>query len=183
MRFLPETGFESYLQTVLEHVGLYVGLACYTALGAKVFQLLENPHEMEKSRHFKQVLNSSRNNFLEKVSLVSRNSADCNSSVEKLLGEYEVALSEVMTAGINIVTMNYTQNWDYLQSVFFSTTILTTIGINGYKTNHLNKANDLIITFKPCFRYTLSCLSISIISHKAGTFCPPSFSAVSELIN
>ena len=49
-------------------------------------------------------------------------------SVEKLLSEYEAALSEVMIAGINIVTQNYTQNWDYLQSVFFSTTILTTIG-------------------------------------------------------
>ena len=49
-------------------------------------------------------------------------------SVEKLLSEYEAALSDVMTAGINIVTQNYTQNWDYLQSVFFSTTILTTIG-------------------------------------------------------
>ena len=48
--------------------------------------------------------------------------------MEKLLSEYEAALSEVMTAGINIVTQNYTQNWDYLQSVFFSTTILTTIG-------------------------------------------------------
>ena len=49
-------------------------------------------------------------------------------SVEKLLSEYEAALSEVMIAGINIVTQNYTENWDYLQSVFFSTTILTTIG-------------------------------------------------------
>ena len=49
-------------------------------------------------------------------------------SVEKLLTEYEAALSEVMIAGINIVTQNYTENWDYLQSVFFSTTILTTIG-------------------------------------------------------
>ena len=48
--------------------------------------------------------------------------------MEKLLSEYEAALSDVMTAGINIVTQNYTQNWDYLQSVFFSTTILTTIG-------------------------------------------------------
>ena len=48
--------------------------------------------------------------------------------MEKLLSEYEVALSEVMIAGINIVTQNYTENWDYLQSVFFSTTILTTIG-------------------------------------------------------
>ena len=28
---------------VLEHIGLYVGLACYTAIGAKVFQELEKP--------------------------------------------------------------------------------------------------------------------------------------------
>ena len=55
-------------------------------------------------------------------------------SVERLLSEYEVALSQVMTAGVDIVTMNYTQNWDYLQSVFFSTTILTTIG----STHHQN---------------------------------------------
>ena len=32
---------------VLEHIGLYVGLACYTAIGAKVFQELENPHELD----------------------------------------------------------------------------------------------------------------------------------------
>ena len=31
---------------VCEHVGLYIGLACYTALGAKVFQELENPMSM-----------------------------------------------------------------------------------------------------------------------------------------
>ena len=64
---------------MLEHVGLYIGLACYTALGAKVFQMLENPHEMRKSSHYKEVLNTSRNNFLEKVNHVSRNDADCNS--------------------------------------------------------------------------------------------------------
>ena len=75
----PENDFKSSPQTVLEHVGLYVGLACYTALGAKVFQMLENPHEMEKSAHFQSVLNSSRNNFLERVSHVSKNAADCNS--------------------------------------------------------------------------------------------------------
>ena len=48
--------------------------------------------------------------------------------VDKLLSEYEITLSNAMTAGINIVEQDFKINWDYLQSVFFSTTILTTIG-------------------------------------------------------
>ena len=39
-----------------------------------------------------------------------------------------MTLSNAMTAGINIVEQDFNINWDYLQSVFFSTTILTTIG-------------------------------------------------------
>ena len=49
--------------------------------------------------------------------------------VDQLLCEYEVRLSEAMTAGINITSQDFKINWDYLQSVFFSTTILTTIGM------------------------------------------------------
>ena len=48
--------------------------------------------------------------------------------VDKLLSEYEITLSNAMSAGINIVEQDFKINWDYLQSVFFSTTILTTIG-------------------------------------------------------
>ena len=51
--------------------------------------------------------------------------------VDELLKGYEFILSEAMTAGINITSeeKEFRINWDYLQSVFFSTTILTTIGI------------------------------------------------------
>ena len=51
--------------------------------------------------------------------------------VDELLKGYEFILSEAMTAGINITSeeKDFKINWDYLQSVFFSTTILTTIGI------------------------------------------------------
>ena len=54
-----------------------------------------------------------------------------SSRVDELLKEYEFILSEAMTAGINITSeeKDFKINWDYLQSVFFSTTILTTIGI------------------------------------------------------
>ena len=54
-----------------------------------------------------------------------------NFRVDELLKGYEFILSEAMTAGINITSeeKEFKINWDYLQSVFFSTTILTTIGI------------------------------------------------------
>ena len=37
-------------------------------------------------------------------------------------------MSEAAVAGIDISTQNYTISWDYIQAIFFSTTILTTIG-------------------------------------------------------
>ena len=44
------------------------------------------------------------------------------------MGEYEVTVSQAMNAGVDIVSQDYTISWDYLQSIFFSSTILTTIG-------------------------------------------------------
>ena len=72
------------LKTIFEHVGLYIGLACYTAIGAKVcfeskcdwllrcypdhllqvFQLLENPHELEKLETNQALLVTSREEFI-----------------------------------------------------------------------------------------------------------------------
>ena len=37
-----------------------------------------------------------------------------------------------MDAGIDVVDQNYTTNWDFIGSVFFTTTILTTIGYVEY---------------------------------------------------
>ena len=45
-----------------------------------------------------------------------------------LLRDYEVVLAEAVNAGISAADHNYTVSWDYIQSVFFTTTILTTIG-------------------------------------------------------
>ena len=48
--------------------------------------------------------------------------------VDELLGEYEEVVSEAVGAGISVVDQSFTESWDFVQSVFFSTTILTTIG-------------------------------------------------------
>ena len=48
--------------------------------------------------------------------------------VEELLGEYEEVVSEAVGAGISLVDQTFTESWDFVQSVFFTTTILTTIG-------------------------------------------------------
>ena len=61
---------------VFEHVGLYIGLACYTAIGAKVFQELENPHEVETLETYQAKLVSKREVFLRSVWNESTNNAN-----------------------------------------------------------------------------------------------------------
>ena len=48
--------------------------------------------------------------------------------VSDALASYEEVCSEVSGAGVDIVSKDFSYNWDYTQSAFFSLTILTTIG-------------------------------------------------------
>ena len=48
--------------------------------------------------------------------------------VSTALDTYEEVISEASGAGVDIVTKEYSINWDYTQATFFSLTILTTIG-------------------------------------------------------
>lgn len=116
------------VKTALEHVGLYVGLALYTAAGAKVFQLVENPAEMATLQTYQALLVNRRQVFLGSVRNESRNSADYDETLSRLLEEYEVVVDQAIKNNINVRTQDYTISWDYIQAVFFSTTILTTIG-------------------------------------------------------
>ena len=53
-----------------------LGLACYTAIGAKVFQELENPHEVDTLETYQALLISKREVFLRSVWNESSNSAN-----------------------------------------------------------------------------------------------------------
>ena len=61
--------------------------------------------------------------------------------VDSALSSYESVCSEASSAGVDIVSKDFNYNWDYIQSCFFSLTILTTIG------NKHNKADLHCIFF------------------------------------
>merc|ERR550539_962973 len=116
------------LKKVCAHVGLYIGLIAYTAIGAKIFQMLESPHEKDKLETYQGLLVSQRRIFLESIC----NETENTTRLEELLVEYELVVEEASYNGINIVTQDYSINWDYIQAIFFSTTILTTIGYGHF---------------------------------------------------
>jgi len=116
------------VRSVLEHIGLYVGLAVYTAAGAKIFQVIEYPNELDILTTYQALLISKRELFLRSVWNESRNNANYHEKIAGYLLDYEGVVEEAINNGINVVTQDYHVNWNYIQSVFFSTTILTTIG-------------------------------------------------------
>ena len=119
----------SRFKTVGNNVMLYVGLIGYTAIGAKIFQWLELPTELEKLETNQALLLTHRELFLETI---TNNTMLDQESYQQLvitaLDSYEEICSEVSGAGVDIVSKDFSYNWDYIQAAFFSLTILTTIG-------------------------------------------------------
>ena len=120
----------------------------------QVFQLLELPAETQKMETYQALLVTRRalllhtiHNMSESVSSehqdnvtqfkqVSGHSVSSDGDgdlclvqeVSAALTEYEEVCSEAAAAGVDLVTKQFTNNWDYIQSCFFALTILTTIG-------------------------------------------------------
>jgi len=122
----PET--KAKLRQVATHFGLYVGLIVYTAIGAKIFQIIENPNELTTLKTYQALLVSKREVFLRSVWNESTNNVNYRERIDSLLASYEVVVEEAVSNGIDVASQDYTVSWDYVQSVFFTTTILTTIG-------------------------------------------------------
>ncbi|XP_071079869.1 potassium channel subfamily K member 16-like isoform X1 [Haliotis cracherodii] len=90
-------------------------LLCYILLSATVFHYLEQPNEIsvkEKTRDFHM-------EFLRNFSCI--NSGDMEIFVERLMAAYDMGV--VATANKTSVT-----NWDFASAIFFTLTVVTTIG-------------------------------------------------------
>jgi len=116
------------VKEVLSHVGLYIGLIVYTIAGAKIFQELESPNEKNALETHLALLITKREVFLETATNESTDNSNFRETLSSLLTDYESVISDCVGAGIDVVEQNYTVSWDFIQSVFFTTTILTTIG-------------------------------------------------------
>ena len=99
--------------------------------------MIEQTAEIDRMHSNQALLVTGRTLFLENLVNVTNHSFD---HLDITLIEYEKAVSQAASVGVNVVTQDFVINWNYLQSVFFATTILTTIGIQRLF-KHISKYN------------------------------------------
>ena len=90
---------------------------------------MELPSELERLETHQALLLTQRLIFLEEITNnTGLGDHDYHDHVSSALLSYEEVLSQVSDAGVDVVSKDFSYNWDYTQATFFSLTILTTIG-------------------------------------------------------
>lgn len=106
----------------------------------QIFQALEHPVEEEKLLELQSLVIMERENFVRFIFNGSWNSVVHRENIDLKLLDYEQTVAVAATSGIDMQTKDVIYQWSYIQAVFFTSTILTTIGkkpINHHK--NMNK--------------------------------------------
>lgn len=101
-------------QPALNFALLVVGYILYLVIGAVLFSVIELPYEYE----LRQELKSVRQEFLSNNTCVS----------EERLEELLARALQANNYGVSIVGNDSARNWDFVSSLFFTSTVLTTTG-------------------------------------------------------
>lgn len=101
-------------RSALNFAALLLAYILYLVIGAGIFSAIELPYE----RALRQELRDARSAFL--------NDSPCvdEAQLEKLLAQ----VLEASNYGVTVHGNNSDQNWDFLSSLFFTSTVLTTTG-------------------------------------------------------
>ena len=94
----------------------------------QIFQALEHPLEKEKLLELQDLVIMERENFVRFIFNGSWNSVVHRENIDMELLEYEKTVAVAATSGIDMKTKDPEYKWSYIQAVFFTSTILTTIG-------------------------------------------------------
>jgi hypothetical protein len=94
-----------------------------------------------------------RENFVRFIFNGSWNSVVHRENIDNKLLEYEQTVSIAAQEGIDLKTKECIYQWSYIQSVFFASTILTTIGNVFCRIITCNKANFLNTVFCRSFKH------------------------------
>ncbi|CAH1104039.1 unnamed protein product [Psylliodes chrysocephalus] len=113
------------LKNALQHLGLLVMLMGYTLAGGMIFRHFEYPAEIVRTRHYQSLLHEKRQYLLE---LIVHNDTNTAIIVTNELIEYDKILEDAFIAGISVYPSGEIEKWTTLKAVFFSSTVLTTIG-------------------------------------------------------
>ena len=101
-------------QSALNFALLVVAYILYLIIGAGIFSAIELPYEQELRRELKEA----RREFL------SNNTCVSEARLEELLAR---AL-EASNYGVSVLGNESDRNWDFVSSLFFTSTVLTTTG-------------------------------------------------------
>lgn len=93
---------------------LLLGYVVYLLLGAAVFSAIELPYERELRREL----------LAAKLDFLRENSCVSDARLEELLGRALTASNY----GVSVLRNDSRHNWDFVSSLFFSSTVLTTTG-------------------------------------------------------
>ncbi|XP_046449821.1 TWiK family of potassium channels protein 7-like isoform X2 [Daphnia pulex] len=116
------------LRKGLAHAGLVLLLCLYTAAGASVFQWLEQPHELEQSTILQNRVVEQRQEMI-KLWKDAHDRPDFDQNLlEERMAVYEDVLQEAVSNRVPLQAGVASAHWTYTQSVFFASTVLTTIG-------------------------------------------------------
>ncbi|XP_050498163.1 TWiK family of potassium channels protein 7 [Diabrotica virgifera virgifera] len=113
------------LKNVFQHLGLLLILMVYTLAGGLIFRHFEYPAEISRVRYFQSALHEKRQYLLD---LLINNNSYVADVISTELVEYEKILEDSFIAGIMRFSDDETEKWTTLKAVFFSSTVLTTIG-------------------------------------------------------
>ncbi|CAG9859771.1 unnamed protein product [Phyllotreta striolata] len=114
------------LKNAFQHMGLLVILMGYTLAGGLIFRHFEYPAEIIRTEYFHSMLDKKRQDLLE---LIGNNDTYTQLRVTNVLIEYDKILEDAYFAGISAYPdAGEIEKWTTLKAVFFSSTVLTTIG-------------------------------------------------------
>nr|XP_036676428.1 TWiK family of potassium channels protein 7 [Drosophila suzukii] len=118
-------------KSALNHIGLLVSLSIYCGVGGLIFRHLERPAEVERLSHLKEVVKTHREKFMHTI-LNNTEVRNLDQLLAFELAKYEAAVQQAAEGGLLIVAdkdfPEPYERWSILQAVFFSSTVLTTIG-------------------------------------------------------
>lgn len=94
----------------------------------QIFQALEHPLEVQTLEEIQSLVLLERENFVRFIFNGSWNSVTHRDRIDQRLLDYEQTVAVAANEGIDMSLKEPVYQWSYIQAVFFSSTILTTIG-------------------------------------------------------
>ena len=94
----------------------------------QIFQALEHPLEVATMGEVQTLVLMERENFVRFIFNGSWNSVIHRDNIDQKLLEYEQTVAVAAGEGIDLGSKQPVYQWSYIQAVFFTSTILTTIG-------------------------------------------------------